>query len=142
MEAEYKFYLSFENSICQDYVTEKFFNAMNRTIIPVTLGGTNYTEIAPTHSHIAVIPDYLDPKSLAEYLHFLDDDDSKYAEYFWWKPYYSNVKKAYDRGQAWCDLCEMLHTTGLEQKSIANLHELWTTSAKCGNVMRMAQNKG
>ena len=35
---EYYFYLAFENSICKDYVTEKFFNAMNHTVIPITLG--------------------------------------------------------------------------------------------------------
>lgn len=66
IEAEYKFYLSFENSICLDYVTEKFFFAMNHTVVPVTLGGTNYTSIAPTHSHIDVIPDYVDPKERKE----------------------------------------------------------------------------
>jgi hypothetical protein len=41
-ERDYFFYLSFENSICVDYVTEKFFNVMTKTIVPIVLGGSDY----------------------------------------------------------------------------------------------------
>ena len=41
IEEKYKFYLSFENSICADYVTEKFFKIMGHDIVPVVYGGGN-----------------------------------------------------------------------------------------------------
>lgn len=40
--AEYKFYLSFENSVCTDYITEKFFDILKFNIVPVVHGGGPY----------------------------------------------------------------------------------------------------
>ncbi len=34
----HKFYLAFENSICKDYVTEKFFTRMGH-MVPIVMGG-------------------------------------------------------------------------------------------------------
>ena len=39
---KYKFYFAFENSVCNDYITEKFFEILNYDIIPVVYGGGNY----------------------------------------------------------------------------------------------------
>jgi len=43
LASEYKFYLSFENSMCNDYISEKFFKILKYNIIPVVLGGANYS---------------------------------------------------------------------------------------------------
>lgn len=39
----HKFYFSFENSICNGYISEKFFQILRYDIVPVVLGGGNYS---------------------------------------------------------------------------------------------------
>ena len=41
---KYKYFLAFENSICKNYITEKFFSTLRFNIIPVVLGGGNYQD--------------------------------------------------------------------------------------------------
>jgi alpha-1,3-fucosyltransferase len=45
LDKGYKFYLSFENSLCSDYVTEKFWKILNFNIVPIVLGGANYEKV-------------------------------------------------------------------------------------------------
>ena len=43
----YWFYLAFENSICNDYITEKFWRTLDLKTVPVVMGGGNYLRDAP-----------------------------------------------------------------------------------------------
>jgi hypothetical protein len=47
-----RFYISFENAICKDYITEKTFNALKLNTIPIVLGGVNYMAELPPGSFI------------------------------------------------------------------------------------------
>ncbi|ELT93696.1 hypothetical protein CAPTEDRAFT_75687, partial [Capitella teleta] len=73
----YKFYLAFENSICEDYVTEKLWKVLELNIAVVVMGGVNYGDILPKDSFIDV-RDYSSPKNLAQYINFLDKNDDAY----------------------------------------------------------------
>lgn len=46
IEKNHYFYLAFENSKCEDYVTEKILTATDHYAIPVVLGGANYSRLA------------------------------------------------------------------------------------------------
>ena len=134
---KYKFYLSFENSICKDYVTEKFFDPLQRNIIPVVLGGANYSQIAPPHSYIDAFKDFAEnPEGLARYLKKIAGDDALYASYFWWKDFYSvGGFSAHDRARAPCKVCELLHQQGEEGAvGYEDLHKWWVGKGNCQSL--------
>ena len=138
IEKNYKFYFSFENSICRDYVTEKFFEMMERSIVPVVLGGADYAAIAPPHSFINAL-DYT-PHELAKYLTELDRNDTLYAEYFWWKPHY-RVRNLYDTNrEAFCDLCEALHTSSVTQRTVKRLQKWYIDDSKCVHYPKFVES--
>ena len=83
----YKFYLSFENSLCVDYVTEKFFSAYQSNMVPVTFGWVDYSLYGPPGSYINAL-DYDSVEDLANYLLYLDKNDDEYLKYFEWKGKY------------------------------------------------------
>ena len=66
---KYKFFLAFEDSFCKDFVTEKFFSMFNGELdmVPVVLGGGNYSTIAPPNSYIDASK-FQSPKALAHHL--------------------------------------------------------------------------
>ena len=68
----YKFYLSFENSVCDNYVTEKYFNVLKYNVVPITFTGTDFGAIgAPPHSSINVL-DFASPKKLVSSIFKID----------------------------------------------------------------------
>jgi hypothetical protein len=83
--ANYKFTLAFENVIDEDYVTEKFFDPLVAGSVPVYLGAPNVEAFAPGEHCFINTADFREPKELAEYLLYLQENDAAYEAYFAWK---------------------------------------------------------
>lgn len=140
LEEKYKFYLSFENSICTDYATEKFFEVINRNIVPIVYGGANYSQIAPHHSVINALD--FTPEKLAEFLKMVDANDTIYNEYFWWKGHYQ-VEAGIDQmtGHAFCDLCKKLHEEHNVTKYYPEVETEWHADKHCKQVISWETNQ-
>ncbi|XP_049512870.1 alpha-(1,3)-fucosyltransferase C-like isoform X2 [Dermacentor silvarum] len=127
-ERTYFFALAFENSICADYVTEKFYTALEHDIIPVVFGGANYSHIAPNHSFIDALS-FESPKDLAEYLIKLSKNYTEYATYLKWKDSHDIVQWH----PGFCELCTKLHSHVEFQRtsSYADIGAWWLGKGRC-----------
>jgi alpha-1,3-fucosyltransferase 10 len=83
--ARYKFTFAFENSICRDYVTEKFFDPLLAGSVPIYLGAPNVEEFAPGENCFIDASRFDSPRMLARYLMALAADESAYAGYMRWR---------------------------------------------------------
>jgi alpha-1,3-fucosyltransferase 10 len=83
--ARYRFTLAFENSIADDYVTEKFYDALVAGSVPVVLGAPNVRDFAPAEHCYLDCADFDSPAALAATLAALVDDEDRYAAYLDWK---------------------------------------------------------
>ena len=89
------------------FITEKLFRPLDNFVVPVVYATKDVRKIAPPNSYIDV-RDFKSPKHLAEYLLYLDKNDTAYMEYFNWRRDY-RVKSG-PRASLFCQLCRFLHT--------------------------------
>uniref|UniRef100_A0A9J7XJK5 Fucosyltransferase n=1 Tax=Cyprinus carpio carpio TaxID=630221 RepID=A0A9J7XJK5_CYPCA len=101
-----KFYLSFENSIHRDYVTEKLFNALALGAVPVVIGPPreNYELFIPSKAFIHV-DDFPSPKELADHLTLLDQNEDLYMQYFTWRERFVSKATSFGLEHA-CWICD------------------------------------
>ena len=75
----------------------------------------------------------------AEYLVRVSKDTSLFSSYFWWRDYYAspgcdhNVAcNSRTYSQAYCSLCEALHSShGEAPDIIEDIHKWWAQEARC-----------
>lgn len=126
---QYKFYLSFENMLCLDYVTEKFTRVLATNIVPVVFGGADYSHYGPPGSYINALQ-FDSPKALAEYLIYLDKNPKEYNRYFDWKRGYDVT---FYRSEMYaCELCLKLMDPNSPPKTYHDIRNWWHEMANCG----------
>lgn len=82
---QYKFMLAFENAICEDYITEKLWRTFKAGSVPVYKGSPSVKDWEPSDHSMIHVDDFKNPKQLADYLNFLNDNDAEYEKYLSYK---------------------------------------------------------
>jgi hypothetical protein len=124
LNTTYKFYLSFENSLCNDYITEKLWRIMKLDIIPIVLGGADYGAILPKRSYID-ITNFSSVKELGTYLKNMDEKE--YRTYFEWKQTYYTVEFP----PMQCSICQYLNESANKTKVYENIDQIWNPYSNC-----------
>ncbi|KAL3092766.1 hypothetical protein niasHS_007975 [Heterodera schachtii] len=108
MESHF-FYLAFENTVCSEYVTEKFWNALRSLTVPVVLCREVVRESGiPDDLYIAA-DDFDNATALADHLKALHKDKNRYLGYFNWTKFYQKRWVPTVKTSAFCQLCEIVH---------------------------------
>ena len=126
----YKFTLAFENGVCTDYITEKFWMALQRNTVPVVLARDYYSaDVVPPASFISV-QDFPSVKALAEYLLYLAKNDTAYNEYFSWRQKFVSNGNFHFKA---CKLCDALHDGRLKPKAYSDdmFKKFWNKDIDC-----------
>ncbi|XP_071532908.1 alpha-(1,3)-fucosyltransferase C-like isoform X2 [Panulirus ornatus] len=140
---QYMFYLSLENSICNDYVTEKLYKILQMDVVPVVLGGADYSSMAPPGSYINAA-DFHSPRLLAQYLMTVASNSTLYNKYMEWKSHYQ-VELGHPFSPMVCDLCAKLNNNNNNnnnnngssnnnnnKKTTSTTPQSWLTAAATG----------
>ncbi|XP_051025670.1 alpha-(1,3)-fucosyltransferase 10 isoform X2 [Acomys russatus] len=83
--AQYKFMLAFENAVCDDYITEKFWRPLKLGVVPVYYGSPSIADWLPSNRSAILVSEFSHPKELARFIRQLDYDDRSYEAYVEWK---------------------------------------------------------
>lgn len=116
-----KFFIAFENSLCDGYITEKTLHGLQGGAVPIVMGGgsqskRDYAALAPPHSYIDV-NDFNSPEDLAMYLQHLDNNDKEYLEYFSWRQSYNIQSDIVSSRKALCRVCSAVHGQNLPPRA-------------------------
>ena len=133
----YYFYLSWENSICEDYVTEKFYDALRRSIVPVVLEGDWYDRLVPEGYDVFIrASDYDNTDELASRLVEISRNRTLYESFFKWREVPIDelpsdfVKHVVNAENPWCALCRKLHEDDDDRVNI-NVDEWYSVENRC-----------
>ena len=123
LHSKYHFYLSFENSLCKDYITEKFWKVLKGDghYIPVAVGGLSlddYEAVAPKDSFLHVY-NFSSVENLGKYMKSLTQNHTAFNRYHEWRNSY-DIDFGPSVACKYCEIANFPSDYRIKQSNIAN----------------------
>ncbi|KAL3876086.1 hypothetical protein ACJMK2_033967 [Sinanodonta woodiana] len=143
---KYRFYLAFESSHCMDYVTEKYWYALDRHQIPVVNWKRKDLLSGYIPNSYINVYDFPSIKEFADFITIVNSNETLYNSYFEWRKQFTIDLT---HRLPWCDTCERLHMMDVKYKpQTVNLSKYIdsdvcppTTRREYSNVQKSAVSK-
>ncbi|XP_060064271.1 alpha-(1,3)-fucosyltransferase C-like [Ylistrum balloti] len=141
LDTRYKFYLSLENSLCEDYVTEKSLHlSLSHQIVPLIRDGAKRSIFHPPNSYVDT-KQFKSLKKLAEHINTLSRSFNKYLEFFEWRRHYSIETVSNVLQSIFCDMCHRLHHQHRYKRLYKNLKDFYVQSHLIHGGKRICNNR-
>ncbi|XP_045216144.2 4-galactosyl-N-acetylglucosaminide 3-alpha-L-fucosyltransferase 9-like isoform X2 [Mercenaria mercenaria] len=133
---QYKFYLGFENSLCENYMTEKVFRYYKYDVITVLRGNTKYQDYLPSGSFIDTA-NFSSIAALAQYMKDLGENEEKYVSFLKVKDKFTVYEREFLYKDALCNLCEKINNMDQNRRTYDDIFK-WL--GQCHNARDLTEN--
>lgn len=136
LHKQYHFYLSFENSLCEDYISEKYWDRLSEPVymLPVAMGGLavqEYIEQSPENSFLH-LRNFTSVQKLGTYLQHLMSNPQAYNAYHTWRESWNVYKRPIYTRFPSCDLCRIANEKPF-MPADSNLSAKYNDPSRCAN---------
>lgn len=147
MMKSYALYFAFENTIVDDYITEKLWWTFSAGVLPVYLGAPNINEHVPKHSIINV-NDFPSLEALGMHLKMVLQNETLYNSYHKWRyqqlPHFFVKKYNFTHVHSQCRVCRWAYAKkynyGWDHEQQEVIFTSRETNKKANGKIRMVTN--
>ena len=132
LNTTYKFYLAFENELCQEYITEKFYENFDYDVLLVSRGdlpGSSSINISK-RAYINA-GDFKSAHELGKYLKQLSTDIDEYSKMLEEKDTYYVVRYRNLFDKAMCEVCKRLNNVDMHRSVYEDVYKWMTIKHAC-----------
>uniref|UniRef100_A0A0N4Z8E3 Fucosyltransferase n=1 Tax=Parastrongyloides trichosuri TaxID=131310 RepID=A0A0N4Z8E3_PARTI len=129
----YYFFIAFENALCDNYITEKYWARYSFDSIPIVIKRDIYENLNIPSSSFIAVDDFKSAKEMGDYLNYLMNNTKEYLKYFEYRKQNIEVmdEKEYHLMNGFCNLCKKLYENDKSNDVIKNVSINYLNINRC-----------